>query len=151
MKKLIPISILLFALFSCGDDPIAGNSYEGFFIMDSECGCNSKNQETKREKIWEEKYDNHRVMYLGTVSRIDGNVLSFKSGVSSSLVDDVDITFDDESVLFDLKLDSYIVVEFVLRGQGGCFTNYDGDNGRIVSNSFDNNEEYNNWKKNLEN
>jgi len=120
-----------FFITSCGSDEITGSSDKSYREMDSEVGCNSKYGDDKKENTFNENYQNKWMTFEGTVSRIEGAKLGLKCD-RFSVVDDVDIEFEDEKEIYDLTTDSHLTVKFVMRELGGCFTNYSGDQGQII-------------------
>jgi hypothetical protein len=126
-------AILSFSLLlsSCGGSEIRGVSKESYIQMDAECGCESSNSEGKREDVFNSKYKDKWVNYIGIIELIDDDVLSINTDLKG--VQDVQVKFDNPKEIYDLKIGSYVAVKFVLREQGGCFTSYQGDKGKVIS------------------
>ena len=116
---------------SCGASEIKGESNESYIKMDSECGCDSPNSESKREDIFNSKYKDRWVNYIGTIEFIDDDILKINTDLSGMY--DVEVKFENPKDIYNLKIGSFIAVKFVLREQGGCFSSYIGNNGKIMS------------------
>ena len=131
IKSIFPIIILAIVMSSCGGASIRGESKESYIEMDAECGCASQNAESKREDIFNSKYKDKWVNYIGIIELIDDNVMSINTDLSG--LQDVQVEFENPKEIYDLKIGSYVAVKFVLREQGGCLLSYQGDNGKIIS------------------
>jgi hypothetical protein len=130
-KTLFAFLTISSLISSCGSSEIRGVSKETYIQMDAECGCESSNSESKREDIFNTKYKDKWVNYIGIIELIDDDVLSINTDLEG--VQDVQVKFDNPKEIYDLKIGSYIAVKFVLREQGGCFTSYQGDQGKVIS------------------
>jgi hypothetical protein len=110
---------------------IRGESPDSYIVMDSKCGCDSQNGESKREAIFNSEYKDKWVTYFGTIASIQDNKLSINADLSG--VSDLSVEFENEKDIYNLKNGSFVAVKFVLREQGGCFSDYEGDMGKIIS------------------
>lgn len=130
-KVFFTLLSLGLVISSCGGSEIRGVSEETYVQMDAECGCESANSESKRENIFNSKYKDKWVNYIGIIELIDDDILSINTDLTG--LQDVQVKFDNPKEIYDLKIGSYIAVKFVLREQGGCFTSYQGDQGKVIS------------------
>jgi len=130
-KAFFALLTLGLVISSCGGSEIRGASEESYVQMDAECGCESANSESKRENIFNSKYKDKWVNYIGIIELIEDDVLSINTDLKG--FSDVQVKFDNPKEIYDLKNGSYIAVKFVLREQGGCLTSYQGDLGKVIS------------------
>ena len=125
-----------FFITSCGSDEITGSSDKSYREMDEEVGCSSKHGDDKKENTFNENYQNKWMTFEGMVANIDGDILGMKCNILS-IVDDVNIKFEDEKEIYDLTIGSYVKVKFAMRELGGCFLPYSGDQGQIIKKDMD--------------
>ena len=135
MKNIFYLLFVLPLLFSCGDDPIVGESADNYFKMDQQCGCDSPNGDDKKEVVFNENYLNKWVTFSGIVETVDGNSLGVNCDLEGT--DDINIEFEDEKDIFDLQKGSIVKVKFAMRELGGCLLPYYGDNGKIIQKDMD--------------
>lgn len=128
------ITFFLIWFFKSNKDEIKGESSDSYIVMDSKCGCDSPNGEAKREAIFQNEYKNKWVTYIGTISSISDNKLMINADLKG--VSDLSVEFENSNDIYDLKVGSFVAVKFVLREQGGCFSDYQGDLGKVISNDM---------------
>jgi hypothetical protein len=125
------ITVFVIWLVKPNEAEIRGESPDSYIVMDSKCGCNSQNGEPKREAIFNSEYKDKWVTYFGIIELIDDNSLHVNADLGGA--SDLTIEFENSKDIYNLKNGSFVAVKFVLREQGGCFSNYKGDLGKIIS------------------
>ncbi|MEN9972428.1 MAG: hypothetical protein RIS20_775 [Bacteroidota bacterium] len=125
------LTVFVIWLFKPNVAEIRGESPDSYIVMDSKCGCDSQNGESKREVVFNSEYKDKWVTYFGTIESIHDNKLSVNADLSG--VSDLSVEFENEKDIYNLKNGSFVAVKFVLREQGGCFSDYEGDMGKIIS------------------
>ena len=92
-------------------------------------GCESKYSEAKKEDIFESRYKNHWMTWIG--GRID-TLKTDEAGLDFDFhKSDLDIEFLDNNAGYNLKKDDVVSVKFVMRKAGGCFLPFKGDNASV--------------------
>ena len=125
------LTVFVIWLVKPNEAEIRGESPDSYIVMDSKCGCNSQNGEPKREAIFNSEYKDKWVTYFGIIELIDDNSLHVNADLGGA--SDLTIEFENSKDIYNLKNGSFVAVKFVLREQGGCFSNYKGDLGKIIS------------------
>jgi hypothetical protein len=94
-------------------------------------GCESPYSDERKDELFNSIYRDHRMEVSGQIVTLENGRASLKV-LPKSLLQDIDITFADKNVGYNLTKNSWITVSFRMRSAGGCFLPYSGDLGEVA-------------------
>jgi len=110
-----------------GGYPLSNAAYSQ---VNAAVGCDSKYSDNKKEDIFNSKYKNHWLTWKGKIQLLESEGASINlDGFGTS---DVRVKFADPSAGYNLNVDDFIKVRFLMKRAGGCFLPFFGEKAVVL-------------------
>ena len=130
-KKLALALVATLSLTGCSSEdtssyPVSSSSYAE---LDSEVGCDSKYSDDKKEDIFNFRYKNHWVTWVGEVVLAEADNASIN--IDGKGTQDLQVDFADKNAGYYLTKGNMIKVKFIMETAGGCILPFSGKQATI--------------------
>jgi len=131
-KNKAVLILTLAALVGCAEEDVTAysESTASYEEANSEVGCESKYSDDKKDDIFESKYKNKWMTWGGEIVLAEAGEVSLN--LDGGGIQDLAVDFANETDGYDLNIDDYLLVKFVMKRPGGCFLPFSGSHAIIV-------------------
>jgi len=131
IKTIAAVIAATSALMACSSPADLPTTSASYVELQNEVGCQSTHGEDKQKHLWETLYKDHWMTWSGVVESVPaGGVTIDVDGVGAS---DLAVQFENEKDAFELGPGDQVQVKFVMKEEGGCMLDFEGEHAQLVS------------------